>query len=183
MELLAAPYLTKDRGGFYTTAEAARARIEHLEDIITFLPYMAVVDAFQHWVYTHAEAARDPASCDAIWGSLWQRFMPVTDWSGFTEERVTGWHRKLHIFKVPFYYVEYGMAQIGALQIWRNSLEDQASALAAYRRALALGGTKTLPQLFAAAGAEFRFDTEMVGNLVDLVEETVHRLEKQTSSA
>lgn len=176
MELLAAPYLPRKQGGFYTTAEAARARIKHLQGIITFLPYMAVVDAFQHWVYTHPDAATDPANCDATWDGLWSRFMKGVNWDGFAEARMTGWHRKPHIFDSPFYYIEYGMAQVGALQVWRNSLADQAGALAAYRRALALGGTQTLPALFAAAGAEFRFDTAMLSELVDLLEQTIDAL-------
>lgn len=177
MELLAAPYLTKEQGGFYTQSEAARARIEHLEGIITFFPYMAVVDAFQHWVYTHPETAADPANCDATWNRLWQRFMKGVDWQGYEEERVTGWHRKLHIFSVPFYYIEYGMAQVGALQVWRNSQLDQTGALDSYRRALSYGATKTLPALFAAAGAEFRFDKPMLSELVTLLEETIAELE------
>lgn len=179
MELLSAPYLTKENGGFYSESEAARARIEHLEGILLFLPYMAVVDAFQHWVYLNPDEAMDAANCDAAWGKLWDRFMKGVDWSGLEDERVTGWHRKLHIFGVPFYYIEYGMAQVGALQVWRNSLNDQAGAVAAYRQALALGGTKTLPELFAAAGAEFRFDTAMLTDLVTLVEKTVAKLETQ----
>ncbi|MBK8989308.1 MAG: M3 family oligoendopeptidase [Chloroflexi bacterium] len=177
MELLAAPYLTNEFGGFYTPAEAARARIEHLEGIITFLPYMAVVDAFQHWVYTHPAEASSAANCDAAWDSLWTRFMPGVDWTDYEAARVTGWHRKPHIFGSPFYYVEYGMAQVGALQVWRNALQDQAQAVAAYRRALALGNTKTLPELFTAAGAEFRFDTAMLTDLVTLIESTVEDLE------
>jgi oligoendopeptidase F len=104
--------------------------------------------------------------------------MPGFDWTGFEEARMTGWHRKPHIFTAPFYYIEYGMAQVGALQAWRNSLSDQAGALAAYRHALSLGGTKTLPELFAAAGAEFRFDTDMLADLVALVENTIDELEK-----
>jgi len=177
MELLAAPYLTDDFGGFYTAAEAARARIEHLEGIITFLPYMAVVDAFQHWVYTHAEEAMNAENCDAAWDNLWSRFMAGVDWQGFDDARVTGWHRKLHIFSVPFYYIEYGMAQIGALQVWRNARQNQPQAVAAYRQALALGSTKTLPELFAAAGAEFRFDSDMLHDLVALIESTIEELE------
>jgi oligoendopeptidase F len=109
--------------------------------------------------------------------------MPSIDWTGFEAARMTGWHRKLHIFTVPFYYIEYGMAQIGALQVWRNSLSDQAGALTAYRHALSLGGTKTLPELFAAAGAEFRFDTEMLTELVALVEDTIEALEKEVETA
>ena len=176
MEMLAAPYLTQSYGGFYSPSEAARARGEHLEGIILFLPYMAVVDLFQHWVYTHPDEAMDAANCDAAWGQLWDRFMPGVDWRGFEDARVTGWHRKPHIFGSPFYYIEYGMAQVGALQVWRNSLADQASAVAAYRRALSLGGTRRLPELFAAAGAEFRFDQEMLTDLVALVEQTIEEL-------
>jgi oligoendopeptidase F len=179
MELLAAPYLTRSNGGFYSEAEAARARIEHLEGIILFLPYMAVVDAFQHWVYTHVDEAADPVNLDATWDALWQQFMPVTDWSDFEDARTTGWHRKLHIFTSPFYYIEYGMAQVGALQIWRNSLEEPGAALAAYRRALAAGGTRTLPELFAIAGAEFRFDTALTSELIALMEATIASLEAQ----
>lgn len=181
MELLAAPYLTKDQGGFYTAEEAARARIEHLEGIITFWPYMAVVDAFQHWVYTHPEEATSGANCDAAWDALWQRFMPGANWAGYEAMRETGWHRKLHIFEIPFYYVEYGIAQVGAVQVWRNSLVDQAAAVKNYRHALSLGSTVPLPQLFAAAGAEFRFDEPMLRELVALLEETIARLEGETA--
>ena len=181
MELLAAPYLTQDKGGFYTPPEAARALIEHLEGIITFLPYMAVVDAFQHWVYTYPYEAKRADNCDAAWDELWQRFLPGIDTSGFKDARVTGWHRKLHIFTAPFYYIEYGMAQVGALQVWRNSLSDPDSALTAYRAALALGGTKPLPALFAAAGAEFRFDTPMLTELVALIESMIEELEAAVS--
>lgn len=178
MELLTAPYFVQDKGGFYTPADAARARIEHLEGLITFLPYMAVVDAFQHWVYTNPDAAMDSANCDHAWDELWSRFMPDVQWDGLDDVRVTGWHRKPHIFGSPFYYIEYGMAQVGAMQVWRNSLTDPDGALTAYRQALSLGSTKTLPDLFAAAGAEFRFDTDMLTGLVELVEQTIAELEQ-----
>jgi oligoendopeptidase F len=178
MELLAAPYLHRGDGGFYDEADYARARVEHLEGILAFWPYMAVVDGFQHWAYANPEAGVDPAACDAAWDGLWARFMGAIDWSGLDAERVTGWHRKQHIFRAPFYYVEYGMAQLGAVQVWRNALADQAGALAAYRRALALGGTATLPELFAAAGARFAFDTATVQEAVDLIEQTIADLEK-----
>jgi oligoendopeptidase F len=108
MELLAAPYLEEKEGGFYSAADAARARIEHLEGCLLFWPYMAVVDAFQHWVYENPDAAMEPAACDAQWGVLWDRFVPGIDWSGLDAERVTGWHRKQHLHRTPFYYVEYG---------------------------------------------------------------------------
>ncbi len=177
MELMAAPYLTQEHGGFYSASEAARARIEHLEGIILFLPYMAVVDAFQHWVYTHPDEAADSAACDKAWDDLWQRFMPDVDWTGLEEMCMSGWHRKLHIFTVPFYYIEYGMAQIGALQVWQNAIQNEETAVAAYRKALALGGTQTLPELFATAGVEFRFDTTLLAELVNLIEQTISDLE------
>jgi oligoendopeptidase F len=84
-------------------------------------------------------------------------------------EKQTGWHRKLHIFQAPFYYVEYGLAQLGALQVWRNSLEDQAQAVRDYRAALALGNTRGLSDLFGAAGAQFAFDRRTVADLMSLV--------------
>ncbi len=177
MELMAAPYLTQEFGGFYSPSEAARARIEHLEGIITFLPYMAVVDAFQHWVYTHPDEAADAAACDKTWDDLWLRFMPAVDWTGLEEIRMSGWHRKLHIFTVPFYYIEYGMAQIGALQVWQNAIQDEETAVVKYCNALALGGTQTLPELFTVAGADFRFDTSLLSELVALIEKTISDLE------
>ncbi len=176
MELLAAPYLSREQGGTYSDADAARARSEHLESNIRFWPYMAVVDAFQQWVHENVDAACEPANCDAQWAKQWQRFMGGVDWSGLDEEMRTGWHRKLHIHQVPFYYVEYGLAQLGAMQIWRNALRDQAGAVAAYRRALALGGTASLPQLYATAGARFTFDAETLGEMVELAEKTIDRL-------
>jgi oligoendopeptidase F len=170
MELLSAPYLAAEKGGFYTQSDAARALAEHLEGVLTFWPYMAVVDAFQHWAYENPAAASLPAECDAHWTLLWERFMVGVDWSGFEDVLATGWQRKLHISQVPFYYIEYGLAQLGALQIYRNAQTDQAGAVAAYRRALALGGTVTLPEMYAAAGAKFAFDADTLGGVVALIE-------------
>jgi oligoendopeptidase F len=90
---------------------------------------------------------------------------------------VTGWQRKQHIHQAPFYYVEYGLAQLGAVQVWRKALDDQAGAVAAYRRALALGGTRSLPELFAAAGARFAFDAATLGEAVALIESVTAELE------
>lgn len=178
MELLTTPFWTE----YYSEADAARARVEHLEKIIHFWPYMAVVDAFQHWVYTHADEAMDPANCDAAWADLWARFMPGEDWSGLDDAMKTGWHRKLHIFRYPFYYVEYGMAQLGSVQIWANMLRDQPSALRAYRDSLALGGTRALPDLYAAAGARFAFNHDTLGEAVDLMMRTIDELESTATA-
>ena len=176
MELLGLPYLSQSGTGFYTDKDAARARIEHLEGLILFWPYMAVVDAFQHWVYTHNEEATDAANCDAAWSAQWKRFMRGVDWAGLEQEKMTGWHRKLHIHEVPFYYVEYGLAQLGAVQVWRNSLQNQANAVKQYRQALSLGGTVTLSQLYQPAGAKFSFDVSTLRDAVGLIEQTIGQL-------
>lgn len=176
MELLASPYLPVREGGFYSEADAARARVEHLEKSIVFWPYMAVVDAFQHWAYENPEDAVSPSACDGQWMKIWERFTPWLDWSGLERELMSGWQRKLHIHVVPFYYVEYGMAQLGAVQIWKNSLSDRASALRAYRNALGLGGTVPLSKLFSTAGAEFAFDGRTLQSAISLMEQTVETL-------
>jgi oligoendopeptidase F len=181
MELLASPYLTKRDGGFYTEAEAARARIEHLERGILFWPFMAIVDAFQHWVYENPVEGANPGKCDVKWNELWDCFIPKVDWKGLEDAKITGWQRKLHIHQIPFYYVEYGLAQLGAVQVWGNALKDQAGAVAAYRKALALGGTVTLPELFTAAGARFAFDAATLKKAVDLMERVIGELETHIS--
>ncbi len=178
MELLSAPYLARDRGGFYDEAEARRAYAGQLRKIVWFLPYMAVVDGFQHWVYAEAPAGVTAADMDATWSALWDRFMPDIDYRGLQTEKETGWHRKGHIFTDPFYYVEYGLAQLGALQVWRNAMADQGQAVAAYRAALTLGDTRPLPELFQAAGARFAFDRRTVGELMDLIQQQLEVLER-----
>jgi len=99
--------------------------------------------------------------------------MPGVDWTGFEDAMATGWQRKFHVFLMPFFYIEYGMALIGAVQIWANAIRDRASAIAAFRRALALGGTKPLPELLAAAGARFAFDAGTLGAVVGLMEDAL----------
>ena len=179
MELLASPYLADEEVAFYSLNDAIRFRIGHLEHILIFWPYMAVVDAFQHWAYTHHQSARDPDNCDAIWLELWERYLPAVDWSGLEVEAATGWHRKQHIYRYPFYYVEYGLAQLGAVQVWGNALQDPQEALASYRRALSLGGTVSLPELYKAAGARLAFDADTLDEAVGLIEAQISSLEKQ----
>ena len=178
MELLAAPYITKDFGGFYDVDDANRARIEHMEKSVMFWPYMAVVDAFQHWAYTNPEKAMKPDNCDAEWTKLWKRFQTFEDLdsSEFEDVIATGWHNKLHIYHVPFYYVEYGMAQLGAIQIWGNALENQGDAVEKYRNALSKGGNATLPELFETAGARFEFDEPMLDYAVNLIDKKIKEL-------
>jgi oligoendopeptidase F len=172
MELLAAPYLGADHGGFFAPEDLARARVEHLEDVLLSLAHIASVDAFQSWIYTSGEGG-DRDARDRAWLRIRSRFERGIDWSGLDDQRIARWYRQLHIFLYPFYYIEYGIAQLGALQVWRNSLEDQGESVRRYRQALALGATQPLPALYEAAGARFTFDAEVIGELVELVERQI----------
>jgi oligoendopeptidase F len=177
MELIASPYLSKDQGGYYSEEDAKRARIEHLSRMVRLWAYIAQVDAFQHWIYTHHEEATDAANCDAKWMELWERFTPGVDYSGFEDAIKFRWRRQLHIFQLPFYYIEYGLAQLGAVQVWANSLKDPQKALSDYRRALSVGATRRLPELFELAGARLAFDSATFSEAVQLIEKTIAELE------
>jgi oligoendopeptidase F len=174
MELLASPYLQKP-DGYYTPEEARAAQIEHLEDILFSLPHIASVDAFQSWIYTSGEG-HDAAARDEAWLEIRSRFERGIDWTGLERERVARWYRQLHIFEYPFYYIEYGIAQMGALQVWRHSLKDQAKAVRRYREALALGGTKPLPEIYSVAGARLVFEEASMAELIALVEKRLMEL-------
>lgn len=178
MEYLSFPYLSNEFGGFYSETDAARARAEHIESDMRFWPYMAIVDAFQHWVYENPREGSQPALCDAKWAELEDRFRPEIDWSGYEDVKMTGWQRKDHIHNVPFYYVEYGLALLGSVQVWRNSLQDQHTAVEKYRSALALGGTASLPELYQAAGAKLAFDHQTLQDAVNLMEEQLLKNEQ-----
>src|SRR4051794_3729245 len=154
MELLGNQYLEE----FYSAPEANRARRTHLENVMNIFPWIATVDAFQHWIYTHPGHTR--AERKAAWLGLMERFGGGVDWSGYDNEKASLWHRQLHIFIHAFYYIEYGIAQLGALQVWANSKSDSKQALAQYKKALKLGGSRPLPELFNAAGCRFEFSRE-----------------------
>jgi oligoendopeptidase F len=165
MELLGNEFL----GEFYDAADTARACRTHLEGIVSSLAWIATVDAFQHWIYTHPSHTH--MERDAVWLQLNARFGGDVDWSGLGHVRAKLWHRQLHIFLYPFYYIEYGIAQLGALQVWMNSLRDKAGALNSYKRALALGNSQPLPELFAAAGCKFEFSEATVQPLTNMIRE------------
>lgn len=171
MELLGAPHLDV----FYAEPDAKRARRVHLEGIVGVFPWIATVDAFQHWVYTHPGHTR--AERSAAWLALMDRFGGDVDWSGFEAARAHLWHKQLHIFLYPFYYVEYGIAQLGALQVWANSMRDPVRALADYKAGLALGGARPLPELFRRAGCRFDFTRETLRPLTALVREELAKLD------
>ena len=174
MELLGAPYLEV----FYNTGEASRARYDSLESAILLLPWIAIIDAFQHWIYTHA--GHTAAERSDQFAALMHRFSSGVDWSGYEEALRLRWQAQLHIFEYPFYYIEYGIAQLGALQVWQNSRRDKMEAIRAYKSALALGGSKPLPQLFEVAGARFDFSDRIIQPLMSEVagEMEVQRLQE-----
>lgn len=177
MELLAAPYLEEERGGFYTPADAARARIDHLDAMLQIWVMVAAGDAFQHWIYANPEEASDARACGAKFLELWQAHHPAVDMTGLEREISQRWMLTLHYFLVPFYYIEYGLAQLGAVQVWQNAERDPALALQQYKAALMLGGTVRLPQLYAAAGARFAFDEAIFTKCVGTVERLIETLQ------
>lgn len=161
---------------FYQDAQVHRARRTLLEGIIRFFPWMATIDVFQHWIYTH------PGHTDrqrtGQWLAILDRFSSKVDWSGHEAARQALWQRQLHLFHAPFYYIEYGIAQLGALQLWIKSKEDPRRAVANYRAALRLGGTKTLPELFAAAGIRFDFSDRTLGPLMQAIRDELATLSR-----
>ena len=174
MELLAAGHLVQPTG-YFTPEDHWSAWLEHLEDVLLSLVHIASVDAFQTWIYTSGKGD-DAAARDEEWLRIRSRFERGVDWSGLEGERVARWYRQLHIFQYPFYYIEYGIAQVGALQVWRNSLEDPEKAVARYREALALGAVRSLPEMYRVAGAELSFDADTIGGLVELVERQIEQI-------
>lgn len=173
MELLGVPHL----GVFYRTEEEVRrARIDHLEGIIDLFPWVAMIDGFQHWVYTHPGHTR--AERREAWLERMDRFATgLVDWSGFEEVRANRWKRQAHLFGQPFYYIEYAIAQLGSLQVWRNYRQDPDQAIADYRAGLSLGNTRPLRELFAAAGIRFDFSRENLEDLLTLVHAEIESLE------
>ncbi len=177
MELLASRHLMQP-SGYFTAEDFRSAWLEHLEDVLLSLVHIASVDAFQTWIYTSGDGG-DADARDAAWLRIRSRFERGVDWSGLERERVARWYRQLHIFMYPFYYIEYGIAQIGALQVWRNSLSDPAAAVRRYREALALGAVRGLPEMYGTAGARLAFDADTIGPLVALVESEIARVREE----
>ena len=159
MELLTLPYHHE----FYSQDECKRALRERLERFPTIMTWIATIDAFQHWIYTnpaHTRAQRTDA-----WRSLMTRFGNDVSWEGCEEARDAAWQRQLHLFGMPFYYIEYGIAETGAIQMWIQSRRNQSQALANYRKGLALGGSRPLPELFATAGLRFELSSSLMSEL------------------
>ncbi len=172
MELLS--YEGQD--AFYKNpADLIRAKEEHLEGIIKILPWIALVDKFQHWIYTHPNHQADDRKKQ--WIQLSKEFgTGITDWSGLEDFQEISWQKQLHIFEVPFYYIEYGMAQLGALGVWRNYMQNKQEGLKQYKAALQLGYTKTIGEIYKTAGIEFDFSTKNIRALMEFVKAEMNKL-------
>lgn len=170
MELLTLPLLEEANGGFYGPEDADRSRTKLLERVAMLWVRACQVDAIQHWVYERPAHELSADAIAAAWLEIEDRFDVGVDWTGLERERAKGW-QIIHLFHFPFYYLEYAIAYLGALQLWERMDEDPAEALAGYKRALTLGGTRPMDQLYAAAGIEFRFDRELIGRLGAMWEE------------
>ena len=160
---------------FDNDEDLRRAKVQHLESIIETLPWVATVDKFQHWMYenpAHSEAERTDA-----WVRIYQEFGDsVTDWAGLEKYRAYGWQRQLHIYQVPFYYIEYGIAQLGAIGVWKNYRENPEQGLQGYLDALKLGYTAPISQIYEAARVPFDFSKKHIMALMDFVREELEGL-------
>jgi len=170
MELLTQPWWDK----FYDSEEASRARRTHLEGVVFLLPWIATIDSFQHWIYANPGHSREERA--EVWLSIRDRFGSEMDWTGYTDFRELSWQQQGHLFGVPFYYIEYGIAQLGSLQLWKTQMSDPQKALDDYARAMSLGNTRTLPDLFSAADLKLGFDERHFLSLMGTVENALAEL-------
>jgi oligoendopeptidase F len=146
---------------FQDPEDLKRARIQQLERVITIFPWIATIDKFQHWIYEHPEHTLEERTEN--WYRICLEFSSETvDYNGLEEYRKNFWQKQLHLFEVPFYYIEYGIAQLGAIGLWKQFKKNKEAALDNYMAALELGGTRTLPELYAAAGLKFDFSADYI---------------------
>ncbi|MBN8673778.1 MAG: M3 family oligoendopeptidase [Chitinophagales bacterium] len=162
---------------FDSEEELLRAKEQQLERVITIFPWIATIDKFQHWVFENPGHTEEERA--AKWVTILDEFSsPVIDFSGLEEYRRYGWQRQLHLFEVPFYYIEYGIAQLGAIGLWMQYKKNPDAAVENYIKALDLGGTRTLPELFQAAGLRFDFSPAHISKLMGFVQEEMLALAK-----
>lgn len=148
--------------------ELKRAKTEHLEQIIETLPWVAVIDKFQHWVYENPGHSQEERVAE--WNRILDQFRDdITSWEGYEENKNYLWQKQLHLYEVPFYYIEYGMAQLGAVAVWKNFREDNRKGLEGYMNALRLGYTRSIPEVYEAAGIRFDFSRDYIRELMQFV--------------
>jgi len=154
---------------FFTNEEdLRRAKREHLEDIIETLPWVATIDKFQHWIYEHPNHSAQERK--EAWNRIFDQFADtITSWEGLQEAKDYLWQKQLHLYEVPFYYIEYGMAQLGAIAVWRNFRRNPQEGLQGYQNALKLGYMKSIPRIYEAANVKFDFSQPYIKELMDFV--------------
>ena len=153
---------------FDNAEDLKRAKIQHLEDIITTLPWVATIDKFQHWIYENPNHTQDQRKLE--WVKIYGQFTDnQTDWEGLEQYKNWMWHRQLHVFELPFYYIEYGIAQLGAIGVWKNYKENPQKGLEGYLAALQLGYTQPINKIYETAGIKFDFSKENISNLMNFV--------------
>ncbi len=163
---------------FDNAEELNRAKEQQLERVITIFPWIATIDKFQHWVYENPAHTHDQRA--EKWLEILEEFSsPVIDFSGLEAYRLYAWQRQLHLFEVPFYYIEYGIAQLGAIGLWQQYKKDPAQAINNYIKALDLGGTRPLPELFQAAGLEFDFSPAHISGLMSFVKQELDQIQEK----
>ena len=161
---------------FDNSEDLIRAKKDQLKDVLKTLPWVAVVDQFQHWIYTNPEHTSLERS--EAWTNIFEPFgNNFTDWSEHQAALKNLWQKQLHIFEVPFYYIEYGIAQLGAIAVWKNYKENPEKGLSDYLEALKLGYTKTIKEIYETAGIEFSFTAAYVKELADFVRQELDKLE------
>jgi oligoendopeptidase F len=159
---------------FTDPEELKRAKRDHLEDLIETLPWVATIDKYQHWIYEHANHSTEDRKRE--WNKIFNQFADtVTDWNGLEETKDYLWQKQLHLYEVPFYYIEYGMAQLGAIAVWRNFRNDPAKGLQGYQNALKLGYLRSIPEIYKAAGIKFDFSRAYIKELMDFVKDELNK--------
>lgn len=163
---------------YFTDPQTAkRAKIKHLEDILDTLPWVATIDAFQHWIYENP--SHSPTDRAQAWNRIYGQFADqITDWSEHEDIKTNLWQKQLHLFEVPFYYIEYAIAQLGALAVWRNYCQNPTQAMDQYLNALSLGYTKPIREIYATAGIEFNFSQAYIQELMDFLAQKIQQLEE-----
>jgi oligoendopeptidase F len=162
---------------FDKNEELTRAKEQQLERVITILPWVATIDKFQHWIFENPSHTDEERA--TRWMEISEEFSsPVIDFQGLDEYRRFAWQRQLHLFEVPFYYIEYAIAQLGAIGLWKQYKQDPEVAINNYIKALDLGGTLTLPELFKAAGLRFDFSPAHISELMHFVQQETQALGK-----
>lgn len=172
MELISMKYWETYYG---TGDDLNRAKSEHLESILMVLPWIATIDAFQHWIYENPKHSRDERKNK--WLELGKRFgTGLTDWEGYEDARDYSWHKQLHLFEVPFYYIEYGFSQLGALGVWKNAIANEKDAIEKYKAGLALGYTKDIKAIYQTAGVKFDFSSNTIQDISGMIVQQLAQL-------